>query len=174
MSLLSDLERAAELIDPQFQPSAAKSQGVLASLVYYVEHGDELFKAAEGGLEKVTELLQPEPPKQEGPAAVADPAAASADPSAPAPASPVGETIPAATPTPPAADTPADPVDSSLSDDQLAAKIADLEAIQASRRATAGQTTVEHETGAPAPPAADPAPPSSAADPSAPAPWTGS
>lgn len=143
MSLLADLERAAELVDPQFQPSSSKTQGVLAALVYYVEHGDEFLKAAEYGLEGVTKLLQPEPPKEEQPAAVADPAAHAADP---------------VTPAPPPADTPADPADSSLSDEQLAARISDLEAIQASRRATAAQTTVSHESAPPAEPAASPAP----------------
>lgn len=61
---------------------------------------------------------------------------------------------------PPAPEEPAAPAsdvtseESSLTDDALARRIADLEALQASRRATAGQTTVTHETGAPADPPA--------------------
>lgn len=74
-SLLDELKQAAELVDPQFQPSSNEVAGVLAALVYFTEHGQEFLKAVEGGAEKVTELLAPpapEPqPAEQAPAAPA-------------------------------------------------------------------------------------------------------
>lgn len=131
MSLLADLKSAAHLIDPQFQATSNEIPGVLAALVHYAQYGDKFLQAVEKGGEEVTQLLAPPAPKDaEQPAADAPPAAVPSDPAAPT----------------------AD--ETALSDDQLAARIADLQALEASRHATAGQTTVEHETGAPAAPAA--------------------
>lgn len=120
MGLLDDLRRAGQALDIQFQPSSNEVQGVVAALVHYVEHGDEFLKAIEGGAQDVEHLLVPQP------------AEAPAEPASPAPA--------------PAADLPPD--ERALSDEELHARISDLEALLASRQATAQQTTVTHDTGA--------------------------
>jgi hypothetical protein len=116
MSLLDDLKAAAGALDIQYQPSSNEVQGVVGSIVHYLEHGDEFLKAAAAGAEDVTKLLSPPPPE-------------------PAPAAPAG---------------------AAGSQAELEAQIADLQAQLAARQATAGQTTVTHETGAPvdAPPPA--------------------
>lgn len=118
MSLLSDLRAAAQALDPQFQPSANEVQGILGALVHYAEHGDEFLKAADSSVEDVAKLLQ-------GEQAQAEPAEQ--------PAGVVGAAAPAA---------------SEPTDDEIAKQISDLQALQASRQATAQQTTVTHETGA--------------------------
>lgn len=117
VSLLEDLKNAGRALDIQFQPSTNEVQSVVGALVHYLEHGDEFLKAVESGTEDVAKLLSPTPQ---------EPAA--------------GETQPADT------TAPASPADSSLTDEELANQISDLQALQASRQATAAQTTVTHET----------------------------
>lgn len=127
MSLLDDLREIAKTIDSQFLPSTNEVQGILGAIVHYAEHGDALLTAAEAGVEDVTKLLEPKTETE------------AAQPPAPAATAAPAPEVPAQAPAPAAA-----------TDDELAAQIADLQAQQAARRATAQQTTVEHETGAPA------------------------
>jgi hypothetical protein len=119
MSLLDDLRLAASAVDPQFLPAANEVLGVVGALVHYVEHGDSFLKAAEQGVDEVVKLLAP-PAPEPPPAPAAPPAAAAA----PAPAAPA-------------------------TDAELEAQIADLQAQLATRQATAQQSTVTHEPGAP-------------------------
>lgn len=129
MSLLNDLRSAAASLDQQFQVTSNEIPGILSALVYHLEHPDDFLKAAEdGGVEAVTELLAPTPPQR--------------DESATPPTDPTAPSSPAAP----------------LTDQELHAQIADLEAQLASRQATEQKTTVTHETGA------DPTAPSSPGD----------
>lgn len=141
MGLLDDLRAAGKALDIQFQPSTGEVQGVVGALVHYIEHGDDFLKAVEGGAEDVEHLLVPAP---------AEPAAEPVAPAAPV------EPAAAVEPVPPVAPVPVD--EQSLSDDELAARISDLETLLASRQATAQQTTVTHETGAGDVPPAPPSP----------------
>lgn len=129
MSLLDDLRAAAHALDPQFTPSSNEVQKVLGALVHYAEHGDEFLKAAASSTEDVVNLLQPHVDEPEP----APPAAA------PAPVGPTAPTVvePAAAP-------------AEVSDQELEAQIADLQAQRDARRATGQATQVTHETGAPA------------------------
>lgn len=117
MSLFDDLKAAAQVLDPQFQVSSNEIQGVVSALVHYAEKGDEFLKAAEKGVDDVTNLLSPPAPESTAPA----------EGSAEAPAP--------------------------LSDDERA-ELADLRSQQAARQATANQSTVDHEPGAPPEPPA--------------------
>lgn len=118
MSLLDDLKAGAKSIDSALQPTSNEIPSLLASVVAFLEHGDKYLQAVEAGAEEVHGLLAP-PPAEPEPAA------------------------PAAAPAAPASSEPA-----SLSDDELEATIRDAQAALDSRRATAQQTTVTHETGA--------------------------
>jgi hypothetical protein len=122
MSLLDELRTAAANLDPQFQPTQNEIAGVLGALVYYAEHGKDFLQAAEGGAEDVSQLIAPAP---DGPGAAE-----------PTPAGPTPEPAPSSAP-------------DSLSDQDIEKQISDLQAVQASRRATAQQTTVTHETDVP-------------------------
>jgi len=151
MSLLDDLKKAAEAIDVQFQPAFNDIIPVLGALVHYTEHGDSLLKAAETGVDDVTKLLAPQEKTEESapstpetpPAAVGAPAAAGdVPPPVDAPVAPAAADALAPVdvdPVSPAEHT----ADEQLSDQELEAKLRDLEAIQASRRATSQQTILE-------------------------------
>lgn len=120
MSLLDDLKAGAKSIDSALQPTSNEIPSLLASVVAFLEHGDKYLQAVEAGAEEVHGLLAPPPAEPEAPQAA-----------------------PAAAPAAPASSEPA-----SLSDDELEATIRDAQAALDSRRATAQQTTVTHETGA--------------------------
>lgn len=132
MSLLTDLRDAGRALDIQFQPNSNEVAGILGAVVHYLEHGDEFLKAAEGGVDDVTKLLEPKTGPEEAPAQTPSPAGASTPAPAAEPYAPPAE--------PSAASAP-------VSDQELEAQIADLQAQLASRHATAQQSTVTHEPG---------------------------
>lgn len=122
MSLLDDLKAAGKALDIQFQPSSNEVQSVVGAVVHYLEHGDEFLKAAESGTEDLSKLLAP-PPASES---TGEPAGAAENPASAAPAEPA----------------------SAVSDAELEARISDLQAQLASRKATSQATVVEHKPGA--------------------------
>jgi hypothetical protein len=67
-SLLDKLREAVQTLDVQFQPSANEVQALLGGLIHFVEHGDEFLKAAEAGVNDVTQLVHPQPKAEEPPA----------------------------------------------------------------------------------------------------------
>jgi len=144
MSLLDDLRAAATALDPQFSPSSNEVQGVLGALVHYAEHGQAFLDAAGKSAGDVAELLQP---KTEAEAAVAPVV------TAPATTPPAGEVVAPEVAAPEASA-------SEVSDTELEARISDLQAQLASRKATSQQTQVTHETGAPPFGVSEPASPS--------------
>lgn len=74
MSLLDDLKAAAGALDVSLQPNSNEVQGVVGSIVHYLEHGDAFLQAAAKGVEDVSKLLSP-PPPEPPPAPAAPPAA---------------------------------------------------------------------------------------------------